>query len=44
MILNLDRYPLWQNIACDTFCVALNLAVNSFITACVKEDITNGKS
>ena len=42
--MNLDRCPLWQNIASDNFCVALNLAADNFITTRVKEDITNRKS
>ena len=42
--MNLDRCYLWQNIASETFCIALNLAANSVITTHVKEDITNRKS
>lgn len=42
--MNIDRCLIWQNIASDTFCVALNLATNSVITVRVKEDITNRKS
>ena len=41
LMTNLDRCPLWQNVASDTFCVALNLAANSVITVRVKKDITN---
>ena len=37
--MNLDRRPLWQNIASG-----LNLVANSFITVRVEEDITNRKS
>lgn len=42
--MNLDRSSLWQNIASDTSCVALNLAAKSVITVRVKEDITNRMS
>ena len=41
--MSLDRCSLWQNIASDTFCVALNLAANSVITVRVKEDMSNRK-
>ena len=42
--MNLDRCPLWQNIASDTFCVALNRAANSVVTVLVKKEVTNEKS
>ena len=36
--MNLDRCPLLQNIASNTFCVALNVAANIVITVCVKDE------